>query len=132
MAKMIKAIVGFGPGIFAIGYTIGIGSVTSMIVAGSTFGMLLLWVLLLTCLFSGALIHAYRNFAPVTGETALQAFNNYLPYGKLIGILIIIIINNKRLMGAHAAGYRLNALLGLAFLFSVMISYNGILAVKTQ
>lgn len=90
MSKILKAILSFGPGIFAIGYTIGTGSVTSMIVAGSTFGMQLLWVLLLSCLFSGALIYAYGNFALVTGETALYAFKKYLPYGKVIGILIIV------------------------------------------
>lgn len=90
MSRLIKAVLSFGPGIFAIGYTIGTGSVTSMIVAGSTFGMELLWVLLLSCLFSGALIHAYGNFALVTGETALHAFRKYLPYGRLIGILIIV------------------------------------------
>ena len=90
MSKIIKAILSFGPGIFAIGYTIGTGSVTSMIVAGSTFGMQLLWVLVLSCLFSGALIYAYGNFALVTGETALHAFRKYLPYGRLIGILIIV------------------------------------------
>ena len=90
MSKLIKAVLGFGPGIFAIGYTIGTGSVTSMIVAGSTFGMQLLWVLLLSCLFSGALIYAYGNFALVTGETALHAFRKYLPYGKWIGLAIIV------------------------------------------
>lgn len=90
MSKPIKAVLGFGPGIFAIGYTIGTGSVTSMIVAGSTFGMQLLWVLLLSCLFSGALIYAYGNFALVTGETALHAFRKYLPYGSAIGIAIIV------------------------------------------
>ena len=90
MSKLIKAVLGFGPGIFAIGYTIGTGSVTSMIVAGSTFGMQLLWVLLLSCLFSGALIYAYGNFALVTGDTALHAFRKYLPYGKWIGIAIIV------------------------------------------
>lgn len=90
MNKIMKAVLSFGPGIFAIGYTIGTGSVTSMIVAGSTFGMQLLWVLLLSCLFSGALIYAYGNFALVTGETALHAFRKYLPFGRLIGILIIV------------------------------------------
>lgn len=90
ISKISKAILSFGPGIFAIGYTIGTGSVTSMIVAGSTFGMGLLWVLFLSCLFSGALIYAYGNFALVTGETALHAFKKYLPYGRLIGILIIV------------------------------------------
>ncbi len=90
MSKLIKAVLGFGPGIFAIGYTIGTGSVTAMIVAGSTFGMQLLWVLLLSCMFSGALIYAYGNFALVTGETALHAFRKHLPYGRLIGIAIIV------------------------------------------
>ena len=90
ISRIIKAVLSFGPGIFAIGYTIGTGSVTSMIVAGSTFGMGLLWVLFLSCLFSGALIYAYGNFALVTGETALHAFKKYLPYGKVIGILIIV------------------------------------------
>lgn len=90
LGKIIKAILGFGPGIFAIGYTIGTGSVTSMIVAGSTFGMELLWVLLLSCIFSGVLIYAYGNFALVTGETAMHAFKKYLRFGKLISILIII------------------------------------------
>ena len=90
MSKILKTVLSFGPGIFAIGYTIGTGSVTSMIVAGSTFGMDLLWVLLLSCLFSGALIYAYGNFALVTGETALHAFKKHLPLGRLIGILIIV------------------------------------------
>ena len=61
--KLKKLVLAFGPGIFAIGYTIGTGSVTSMIVAGSSFGMQLLWVLLLSCLFSGLLIYVYGNYA---------------------------------------------------------------------
>ena len=34
LKKLVELILSFGPGIFAIGYTIGTGSVTSMIVAG--------------------------------------------------------------------------------------------------
>ena len=88
--KVLALVLAFGPGIFAIGYTIGTGSVTSMIVAGSTYGMQLLWVLLLSCVFSGILMFAYGNFALVTGQTALYAFKNHLKWGKLIAILIII------------------------------------------
>ena len=62
LKKIILIVLGFGPGIFAIGYTIGTGSVTSMLVAGSTYGMQLLWVLFLSCLFSGILMFAYGNF----------------------------------------------------------------------
>ncbi len=90
MSNIIKKILSFGPGIFAIGYTIGTGSVTSMIVAGSTYGMQLLWVLLLSCLFSGALIYAYGNYYLTTGETALFSFKNRLKYGRYIALLIII------------------------------------------
>lgn len=88
--KIIALVLGFGPGIFAIGYTIGTGSVTSMIVAGSTYGMQLLWVLLLSCVFSGVLMYAYGNYALVTGETALFAFKKHLKWGKLIAILVIL------------------------------------------
>lgn len=88
--KIIAMLLSFGPGIFAIGYTIGTGSVTSMIVAGSKFNMQLLWVLLLSCLFSGVLMFAYGNYALLTGETALYGFKKHLKFGKVLAILIII------------------------------------------
>ncbi|MCL7752669.1 Nramp family divalent metal transporter [Polaribacter sp. Z022] len=88
--KILAIILGFGPGIFAIGYTIGTGSVTSMLVAGSTYGMQLLWVLLLSCLFSGVLMFAYGNYALISGETALYSFKKYIKGGKILAILIII------------------------------------------
>ena len=55
LKRVIAIILGFGPGIFAIGYTIGTGSVTSMIVAGSKFNMQLLWGTFIKLLF-------FRNF----------------------------------------------------------------------
>ncbi len=88
--KVLAAVLAFGPGIFAIGYTIGTGSVTSMIVAGSTYGMQLLWVLLLSCIFSGLLMYAYGNYALISGETALYSFKRHIKGGKIIAILIII------------------------------------------
>lgn len=90
LKKLLAAVLAFGPGIFAIGYTIGTGSVTSMIVAGSTYGMQLLWVLLLSCIFSGLLMYAYGNFALISGETALYSFKRHIKGGKIIAILIII------------------------------------------
>ena len=90
LAKLIAMILAFGPGIFAIGYTIGTGSVTSMIVAGSKFSMDLLWVLCLSCLFSGLLIFTYGNYALITGETALFAIKKHLKFGKYLAILIIV------------------------------------------
>ncbi|MCB0642666.1 MAG: Nramp family divalent metal transporter [Phaeodactylibacter sp.] len=90
LKKLYLLLSGIGPGIFAIGYTIGTGSVTSMIVAGSTYGMQLLWVLALSCLFSWVLMEAFGRFYLVTGETALFAFRKHLKFGSLIAILIII------------------------------------------
>ena len=90
LQKIIAIILGFGPGIFAIGYTIGTGSVTAMIVAGSKFNMQLLWVLLVSCLFSGILMFAYGNYALITGETALFGFKKHFKFGKILAIAIII------------------------------------------
>lgn len=89
MKKILQFLQGIGPGIFAIGYTIGTGSVTAMVVAGSQYGMQLLWVLLLSCLFSWVLMEAYGRYYLVTGETALYSFKKHLKFGKAIGLLII-------------------------------------------
>jgi Mn2+/Fe2+ NRAMP family transporter len=90
LKKILALILSFGPGIFAIGYTIGTGSVTSMIVAGSTYGMQLLWVLLLSCLFSGILMFSYGNYALISNETALYGFRKHIKGGKILALLIII------------------------------------------
>ena len=90
LKRLILKILAFGPGIFAIGYTIGTGSVTSMIVAGSKYGMQLLWVLLLSCFFSGILMHVYGKYALITGDTALYSFKKNLKGGKYLAIFIIL------------------------------------------
>lgn len=87
--KLLRFLLSFGPGIFAIGYTIGTGSVTSMIVAGNSFGLDLLWVLLCSCLFSGILIYVSGTYYLSTGETALFAVRRHIPWGKGIAIAII-------------------------------------------
>jgi Mn2+/Fe2+ NRAMP family transporter len=61
-----------------------------MIVAGSKFNMQLLWVLLLSCLFSGVLMFAYGNYGLITGETALYGFKKHLKFGKILALLIIV------------------------------------------
>ena len=92
LKKLIRFLLSFGPGIFAIGYTIGTGSVTSMIVAGNSFGMQLLWVLFFSCLFSGVLIYVSGSYYLYTEETALFAIKKHLPLGKLIAISIIVTV----------------------------------------
>ena len=90
--KALRFILSFGPGIFAIGYTIGTGSVTSMIVAGNNFGMQLLWVLFLSCLFSGVLIYVSGSYYLITGETALLSIKKHLPLGRILALAIIITV----------------------------------------
>lgn len=90
LRKILLAVIAFGPGIFAIGYTIGTGSVTAMIVAGSTYGMQLLWVLSLSCLFSGVLMYVFGNYALISGDTALHGFRRHIKGGKYLALLIIL------------------------------------------
>ena len=85
--RALLVLAAVGPGIFCIGYTIGTGSVTSMAKAGSQFGMGLLWVLLISCLFSWVLMEAYGRFAIVTGETSMHGFSTRLPFGRPLAIL---------------------------------------------
>ncbi len=88
--KIGRIILSVGPGIFCIGYTIGTGSVTSMIKAGSLYGTQLLWVLFLSAFFAWILMEAYGRFAVITGETAIHSFKKYLKWGKFWAILTIV------------------------------------------
>lgn len=88
MRRLKDVLACLGPGIFAIGYTIGTGSITSMAKAGADYGLGLLWVLALSCLFSGVLMEAYGRMAAVTGETSLRAVCNHLPCGKVFAWLV--------------------------------------------
>ncbi|HLF35971.1 MAG TPA: Nramp family divalent metal transporter [Cyclobacteriaceae bacterium] len=100
-----------GPGIFAVGYTIGTGSVTSMAKAGADYGMKLLWVLTLSVIFSWLLMEAYGRYAVITGESSIYAIRNRLKYGKVWAILIIV--------GVVAAQW--SSLIGIMGLSSKMI-----------
>ena len=128
LKKILTLILSFGPGIFAIGYTIGTGSVTSMIVAGSKFGMQLLWVLLLSCLFSGILMFAYGNYALITNETALFGFKKHLKYGKALALLIIIGIS-------FGQWNSLMGILGISsnIIFEILaLNFEGLIGYKYQ
>ena len=88
--KAMRALASVGPGIFAIGYTIGTGSVTSMAKAGADYGLGLLWALAISCLFSGVLMSAYGRFAAVTGETSLHGIVRFMPFGKIVAALVFL------------------------------------------
>ena len=90
MKWLLHILAGLGPGIFAVGYTVGTGSVTSMAKAGADSGFGYLWVLALSCLFSFALMTAYGRYAAVTGETSLHGMARQLPCGRLVAALVFI------------------------------------------
>lgn len=90
--KIWNYLLAFGPGIFAIGYTIGTGSVTSMIVAGNRFGFDLLWVLFFSCVFSGVLIYVSGSYYLRTGETILWSIKKHFPIGKYLALAIILTV----------------------------------------
>lgn len=90
MKKITAFLLSIGPGIFCIGYTVGTGSVTSMSKAGSQYGSQLLWVLILSCIFSWTLMEAYGRFAVVTGRTAVNSFKTELKFGKFLAVALVV------------------------------------------
>lgn len=86
--KFSKILALFLPGIFLLGFNIGTGSVTSMAKAGATYGMSLLWTMVVSCLATYLLITVYGRYTLVTGETALQAFRRHIH--PAVGIFFIV------------------------------------------
>ncbi len=86
--KLSKTMKSFLPGIFLLGFNIGTGSVTAMAKAGATYGMSLLWTILLSCLVTYFMIITYGRFTLITGETALSAFRKHIH--PAVGIFFII------------------------------------------
>lgn len=78
-----------GPGLVCLGFTIGTGSVTSMVTSGSKFGTALLWVLALSAFFNWVLTYVYGKYAIVTGGTAINGFKNRLKGGRVLSVILI-------------------------------------------
>lgn len=90
LQKLLRLLLLVGPGLFCVGYTIGTGSVTTMIKTGSQYGMSLLWVVVASCFFCGVMMEAYGRFALVTGETTIHAFRKY--FGAPVAILVAVMV----------------------------------------
>lgn len=78
-----------GPGLFCLGFTIGTGSVTSMVKSGSMFGTSLLWVLAISSFFTWVMTEAYGRFGVVTGDTAIHGVKNNLKGGRIWAVILI-------------------------------------------
>ncbi|MDH5398371.1 MAG: divalent metal cation transporter [Cyclobacteriaceae bacterium] len=75
------------PGLFIVGYIIGTGSVTSMVLAGARYGMSLTWALLMSCFFTFIMIVAISKITIVTQKTII--FNIRQRFGAFAAIFII-------------------------------------------
>lgn len=104
--KFRKLIKNLGPAFFIIGYVVGTGSVTSMIVSGANYGLTLSWALLLSCFFTYFLIAAISKLTIVSGETLLFNFRKH--FGKpltifiMVALLISIVTSCVGIMGVMA------------------------------
>lgn len=78
-----------GPGLFCLGFTIGTGSVTSMVKSGSMYGTQLLWVLAISAFFSWVMTEAYGRYGVVTGDTALHGIKEHLRGGRFWACVLI-------------------------------------------
>jgi Mn2+/Fe2+ NRAMP family transporter len=85
--KIRKRLKDFGPAFFIIGYVVGTGSVTSMVVSGAKYGLSLSWALLLSCFFTYFLLISISKLTILSGETLM--FNFKKTFGKPITIFII-------------------------------------------
>lgn len=85
--KTKKLLNDFGPAFFIIGYVVGTGSVTSMVVSGAQFGLSLSWALLLSCFFTYFLLVAISELTIVSGETLMHNFKK--AFGRPVTLFII-------------------------------------------
>ncbi len=88
MKKFKIFLASIAPGIFLIGYNIGTGSITTMASSGASFGMELMWPLLLSCIFTYFLIVTFGRYTAITGKTILFSFRQF--FGKPITIFVLV------------------------------------------
>ena len=108
LIKFKKFVISIGPAFFVVGYTIGTGSIVTMASAGSRYGMEMLWVLVLACLFAFVLLRAYGRYSIVRGEGVLYGMKKYIRGGKILssitlaGLIFVEILALTGIMGIVA------------------------------
>lgn len=90
LKRILRVVALVGPGLFCLGFTIGTGSVTSMVKSGSVYGTDLLWVLAISAFFTWVMTEAYGRFGIMTGDTAIHGIKTRLKGGKVWAIILII------------------------------------------
>ena len=93
MKKLTAILAVIGPGLFLVGYNIGTGSITTMAATGAEYGMVLVWPLLLSCIFTFFLIIAFGRYTAVTGDTALYSFKKHFGRGVALFVLFALLLS---------------------------------------
>ena len=91
------------PGLFIVGYVIGTGSVTSMVVSGARYGMSFTWALFLSCFFTFILLIAIIRLTIITGHTIMFNIKNHIGWFAAVFIiagLMVTVISS--IMGVMA------------------------------
>ncbi len=103
LSKLTKFASSIAPGVFLIGYVIGTGSVTTMAATGAEYGMVLVWPLLLSCVFTYVLIVTFGRYTAVTGHTALYSFKIHFGKGVALFVMgILVFTQGASFMGVMA------------------------------
>ncbi len=95
------------PGVFLIGYNIGTGSVTTAASTGASYGMMFVWPLLLSCVFTYVLIVVFGRYTIVTGKTALHSYREN--FGTALAVFVLF-----------------------AVVFSEWVAFMGVMGVVTE
>jgi len=62
---------------------------------------------------------------PIVAQIATQVASVFILPLVISGV--IVLINKKDILGKHSAGWKLNTVLGIALIFSLIISYKGVI-----
>ena len=91
------------PGLFIVGYVVGTGSVTSMVVSGARYGMSFTWALFLSCFFTFILLIAISRLTIISGHTIMFNIKNHIGWFAAVFIiagLMVTVISS--IMGVMA------------------------------
>ena len=93
LVKRLKLLIAsITPAIFLIALNVGSGSVTTAASAGANVGMMMIWPLLLSCVFTYILIITFGRFTLVTGDTALFGFRKQFGKPWAMAVLISLVV----------------------------------------
>ena len=87
--RFISSIV---PGLFIVGYVVGTGSVTSMVVSGARYGMSFTWALFLSCFFTLILLIAISRLTIITGNTIMYNIKKHIGWFAAVFIIIGLMV----------------------------------------